>query len=234
MQQFIIIDTKIQEGYSAILEGDYLGGCDKWLDAWEDIKDLFISGIATDIYDLDNKDEWTQYPSNYVQDLEMELHNAGVDDKIYHQKRIDFCKELMQWCKDELTANNARIAMAEAYFELGDQTSGEQIFTEWIRDDPDSGMAYGGWSDCYRYHSDEENHEKIADILLAGYVRPELKDRAGVVERLVSLYEEVGIADRARKFRSELKQLLRVVKVGRNDPCPCGSGKKFKKCCGTK
>ena len=22
-------------------------------------------------------------------------------------------------------------------------------------------------------------------------------------------------------------------KPGRNDPCPCGSGKKFKKCCGT-
>ncbi|MEC8075023.1 MAG: SEC-C metal-binding domain-containing protein [Pseudomonadota bacterium] len=23
-----------------------------------------------------------------------------------------------------------------------------------------------------------------------------------------------------------------VPKVGRNDPCPCGNGKKFKKCCG--
>jgi len=23
-----------------------------------------------------------------------------------------------------------------------------------------------------------------------------------------------------------------AAKVGRNDPCPCGSGKKFKKCCG--
>jgi uncharacterized protein YecA (UPF0149 family) len=22
-----------------------------------------------------------------------------------------------------------------------------------------------------------------------------------------------------------------VPKAGRNDPCPCGSGKKFKKCC---
>ncbi|WP_232279019.1 SEC-C metal-binding domain-containing protein [Geotalea uraniireducens] len=22
-------------------------------------------------------------------------------------------------------------------------------------------------------------------------------------------------------------------KVGRNDPCPCGSGKKHKKCCGS-
>ena len=29
------------------------------------------------------------------------------------------------------------------------------------------------------------------------------------------------------------KQPPRTVdKVGRNDPCPCGSGKKFKKCCG--
>ena len=26
---------------------------------------------------------------------------------------------------------------------------------------------------------------------------------------------------------------LRVEKVGRNDPCPCNSGKKAKKCCGT-
>jgi uncharacterized protein YecA (UPF0149 family) len=25
---------------------------------------------------------------------------------------------------------------------------------------------------------------------------------------------------------------LRHIKIGRNDPCPCGSGKKFKKCCG--
>ena len=25
----------------------------------------------------------------------------------------------------------------------------------------------------------------------------------------------------------------RVIKVGRNDPCPCGSGKKAKQCCGT-
>ncbi|MBD3384928.1 hypothetical protein GF407_08380 [candidate division KSB1 bacterium] len=25
-----------------------------------------------------------------------------------------------------------------------------------------------------------------------------------------------------------------AVKVGRNDPCPCGSGKKYKQCCGSK
>ncbi|MGI6664294.1 MAG: SEC-C metal-binding domain-containing protein [Christensenellaceae bacterium] len=28
------------------------------------------------------------------------------------------------------------------------------------------------------------------------------------------------------------KQIVNEQKVGRNDPCPCGSGKKYKKCCG--
>jgi preprotein translocase subunit SecA len=33
---------------------------------------------------------------------------------------------------------------------------------------------------------------------------------------------------------SRVKQIkLAQPKVGRNDPCPCGSGKKYKKCCGT-
>ncbi|WP_029917513.1 YchJ family protein [Pelobacter seleniigenes] len=27
-------------------------------------------------------------------------------------------------------------------------------------------------------------------------------------------------------------QPIKVTKIGRNDPCPCGSGKKYKKCCG--
>ncbi len=29
-----------------------------------------------------------------------------------------------------------------------------------------------------------------------------------------------------------VRKPVRTVKVGRNDPCPCGSGKKYKKCCG--
>jgi uncharacterized protein YecA (UPF0149 family) len=34
------------------------------------------------------------------------------------------------------------------------------------------------------------------------------------------------------KINPTTKQLQRKVpRVGRNEPCPCGSGKKFKKCC---
>ena len=33
-------------------------------------------------------------------------------------------------------------------------------------------------------------------------------------------------------LRSEPDPLWAAAKIGRNDPCPCGSGKKYKKCCG--
>jgi preprotein translocase subunit SecA len=40
-----------------------------------------------------------------------------------------------------------------------------------------------------------------------------------------------GLAD-AKEESSQKTVKLSHPKVGRNDPCPCGSGKKYKKCCG--
>ena len=34
------------------------------------------------------------------------------------------------------------------------------------------------------------------------------------------------------KTEKSSKTIVKPPKVGRNDPCPCGSGKKYKKCCG--
>ena len=34
----------------------------------------------------------------------------------------------------------------------------------------------------------------------------------------------------AKEYRGS--KMVRVEKTGRNEPCPCGSGKKYKKCCG--
>ena len=35
-----------------------------------------------------------------------------------------------------------------------------------------------------------------------------------------------------RKDFNRSRQVINDEKIGRNDPCPCGSGKKYKKCCG--
>lgn len=34
------------------------------------------------------------------------------------------------------------------------------------------------------------------------------------------------------KAHKKSKTIVKEPKIGRNDPCPCGSGKKYKKCCG--
>lgn len=42
-------------------------------------------------------------------------------------------------------------------------------------------------------------------------------------------------ADRRKELYKEQKLSTTVIKgkkIGRNDPCPCGSGKKYKQCCG--
>jgi SEC-C motif-containing protein len=48
---------------------------------------------------------------------------------------------------------------------------------------------------------------------------------------------EFELIDGAWIFTRTLRQgpapVVVTVKVGRNDPCPCGSGKKYKKCCGS-
>jgi len=47
--------------------------------------------------------------------------------------------------------------------------------------------------------------------------------------------EEQRAAAQAPQGEVQVKQIkLDQPKVGRNDPCPCGSGKKYKKCCGQK
>ena len=42
--------------------------------------------------------------------------------------------------------------------------------------------------------------------------------------------QQAAISGSARPDRPE--PIKAAGRVGRNDPCPCGSGKKFKKCCG--
>ncbi len=48
-------------------------------------------------------------------------------------------------------------------------------------------------------------------------------------------WETIFSKDQRESLVKEYKRSKTVVKgekVGRNDPCPCGSGKKYKKCCG--
>jgi len=78
---------------------------------------------------------------------------------------------------------------------------------------------------------DEENAKKAREIIL---------DEDAFKRAIGENFEEErkAVLDRLAYERNMKQELNKIysgqVKVGRNDPCPCGSGKKYKKCCGKK
>ena len=56
--------------------------------------------------------------------------------------------------------------------------------------------------------------------------------RAAVVDELPHILRTIASYWRNPPAAPARKLPLRSSKIGRNHPCPCGSGKKYKKCCG--
>jgi uncharacterized protein YecA (UPF0149 family) len=67
--------------------------------------------------------------------------------------------------------------------------------------------------------SQETNITKLAESIAS------LEQNAPSIESIV------GTSEYAKFALGKQKQLLKEYKVGRNDSCPCGSGKKYKHCC---
>jgi len=90
------IDEKIMSGYDYLSKGNSVKACDIWLEAWEGIKSAVTKLQVKSIRDLQAKYSWTEFLENYIQELAFELHNAGISDKEYFQKRIAYCEEMLK------------------------------------------------------------------------------------------------------------------------------------------
>jgi uncharacterized protein YecA (UPF0149 family) len=73
---------------------------------------------------------------------------------------------------------------------------------------------------------------RYADML---QVEENIRERMAEEAQLPLQVPERGLLDYdfTPPYKPPVQPVIRdTPKVGRNDPCPCGSGKKFKKCCG--
>jgi len=81
--------------------------------------------------------------------------------------------------------------------------------------------------------------ENEPELVAAGGGRPQTSARGPAAELTRSIQrkkqkelDELQFIG-SGKGSSSQQPVVKGKKVGRNDPCPCGSGKKYKKCCGT-
>ena len=166
------IDNLMQQGYDHLeIKGEQSGfhtveACKLWLQSWELLKQRFLDN-AQSIADVDRKFMGSILPSNWCQDLEMELHNAGREDLTFFEKRIQYCHEFYTRLpqSSELIIHNTRRGEAESYFAVGQKENGDKAFEQLIHDYPDNPWGYIGWGDMY--------HNSFGGYKLTDYDRAE-------------------------------------------------------------
>lgn len=240
-----LLDDKIQAGYDRQEQRDLAACAATWLDAWADVLRLCDATGIGSIDEFDDRFPLTQSLYNWLSDVEMELWNAGVNSREFLTARIGLCSEALRRFpgEEQWRIENLRRALAETYFEIGEHCTADELFESWLTADPRWGWGWIGWADCYRgsVKADPDDPHRAGELLLRGYSIHGVRDRADIADRLAFLCEDTGRSDEAREWKRQAVLLREPAaarpgsgrKVGRNEPCPCGSGRKYKKCCGS-
>jgi tetratricopeptide (TPR) repeat protein len=195
---------------------------------------------------------------NWANDLTMLLHNAGC-----YKELIAVNEQILQinWKNEwdsKLFHENAMRDIADAYADMGNVEKAYELYQKYLENDPLWGW---GWIGYYRQLNNHDN-PKFTQVIEELYekIRKNVlfRDMNDLCRELSDEFEAIGESDKAiyltdkyeqekRKDSEKMIKLLRNkgfvnenllsytnVKIYPNEPCPCGSGRKYKKCCGRK
>lgn len=179
---------------------------------------------------------------NWANDTTMFAQNAHLYDEVI---RINEQILSIDWGND-LFYENAKRDIADAYFDMGDPDKCIELYEGYLNEDPLWGWAWiGYYRTLQRVDEDrfvsvlEELYKKVED-------GAEFRDKEDLYRELGDEFNTLGNKDKAncmyrledeeskrgRGFYSSRQPIVKTNKVSRNAPCPCGSGKKYKFCCG--
>ncbi len=167
----------------------------------------------------------------YTQDEQKKLHREHISDELidraielYHSKEELFGEEIFREVERAILLQNVDRAWME-HIDAMDDLKGSIGLQSYANRDPVVE---------YRIHGLEmfegmvgEIREKTVRMVLSALPRQKV-ERVQVANPLTEGFE--GAKTSVKKI--VLTPRVSGTKVGRNDACPCGSGKKYKKCCG--
>jgi tetratricopeptide (TPR) repeat protein len=229
---FEMIDELMQNGYDE-QENDHMEEtCEMWLKAWKWILKIMDKKNLKTIDDFDEKFRGTQSVWNWVQDVEMELWNAGLRNSKFLKARIEFTGDYLKTFpyEDKNVRRNIKRAFADSHFKLGDIKKAESLYEEWLKQDPIWGWGWIGYSDCYWMDwGEKQDFEKAEEILKRGLAVPQVEDRDHIIDRLVDLYEESDRPEEAKKWLDQSPLAAKIPKVKSVIPSKKRRKKKKKK-----
>ena len=212
MHNYKEINNLLVEGGSRLAEHKSVLACELWLEAWEKIKQIMEAETIHEINDVDELYEWCECMMNFTQDLVDELHNAGVDEPLFFQKRIKFCEELIERTTDDLIINNTRCAIAETRFFIGEHDEAFRNFENIVKDSPNCVCGYLNWAACYVYDMDPPNYEEATKILERALENPDIDDIAEARATAKEFFEQMNEDMKLSPSGAKLQRLTGLVK----------------------
>jgi len=177
----------------------------------------------------------------FCKDIERE---AGKYKRQHYDMMIDDVETAMDWFTNEASESESRERMHKITDSMFDTTKG--LLAEFIEDNAEiSHEAVMAFVDDLQYLFENEPFKmnNISRLLEKYDIVMEQQPTEIMFRKIFGLYNACETRFE-KNFNNPLEHMfndhlpvarqepVRVTKVGRNTPCPCGSGKKHKKCCG--
>ena len=200
----------------------------------DDLRELFKQEVGGD----DSRIDFDALARKRVHDLELMVLLRAVDDKwIDHLYSMDYLRESVRLRafgqKDPLLEYKQE--GFELFQEMVKSIEEDVVHTLFRLTDPE---LYGKRAQA-RQRLQRKEEDPFASLRHYNYVAADKEADSSFSSFDTTRFDLAGQAagaERGRHAEAEARPKrvpVRVMdKVGQNDPCPCGSGKKYKKCCG--
>lgn len=167
-----------------------------------------------------------------------DIANLYMDLQRYDEA-IDFCQKIINLFKEDKYLDDFQSNIGKALFLKGELDQGLTHYDVLLKKYPNDLQIIYDYLSCLKKY----DIQKAKDIILR-YVPLTLEynnESEPVFKLSKEILENLDEKDIARQYQNvnkkqndlgKRKPVTKKVTVGRNDSCPCGSGKKYKKCCG--
>ncbi len=250
-----LFDEELQEIDD--LANDYHGDSEKKAaamlkDLWPSLKEYLDDNYCRETKDgivRCSLDEIAQHRSfginlsNVIRETDILFNNTKDYDY-----SITWNQEILRTFRlDAQDRDNCISAIGEALEGKGEKEKADAYYRDWIRREPDNLNAVQFYVLLLEMRGDIDGARKLLEEHLPDDDRLD-PSYTPLYERAEDFYSFEGEKEKSRHYRDLLVELEKVrinsrksqtvqpskkpKKIYPNDPCPCGSGKKYKKCCG--
>lgn len=161
-----------------------------------------------------------------------------IENQMYDEA-YNFCQEIIMHFKEDKYIDDFQSNIGKILFLKGENEQAQKHFDQLLKKYPNDLQIIFEYLSCLKTY----DIRKAKDIILT-YVPLTLEynnESEPVLKLSKKILESLNEKELAKQYQNinkiqndfgKRKPAIKKVTVGRNDPCPCGSGKKYKKCCG--